>query len=85
MVDVRHKRCAHDGCNTRPHFNTPGSTQGLYCAEHKQDGIVEVKNKRCAHDGCNKLNPVFNVTGSTTGLYCAEHKQDGMVDVKNRP
>jgi len=75
--------CVHEGCNKRPNFNTPGSSKGLYCSDHKKDGMVDVKNKRCEHEGCDK-QPVFNLLGSSKGLYCAIHKMDGMVNVKDR-
>ena len=52
---------------------------GLYCSNHKLDGMVDVKHKRCVHEGCDKVTPAFNVPGSSIGLYCAIHKLDGMI------
>jgi len=84
MLDVVHKRCAHDGCNKLyPAFNTPGSTRGLYCAAHRRDDMLDVVHKRCAHDGCNR-RPAFNTPGSTQGLYCVDHKVNGMVIVVSK-
>jgi hypothetical protein len=60
-----------------------GEAKALYCALHKQEGMVDVKNKTCIHEGCKK-QPVFNVEGEAKALYCALHKQEGMVDVKNK-
>jgi hypothetical protein len=57
---------------------------GLYCATHKQPGMVDVRNKRCAQPGCTKLSPSFNADGEALGLYCVTHKQPGMVDVRNK-
>ena len=56
---------------------------GLYCAEHKQPGMMNVKNKKCISPGCPK-RPHFNQPGETGGLYCAEHKHPGMTDVTNK-
>ena len=53
MVDVKSKKCAHDGCNIRPNFNKPGSKTGLYCSKHKKDGMVDVKHKMCKMDLCD--------------------------------
>ena len=67
MIDVKNKRCAHEGCMKRPHFNAPGSSVGMYCAVHKLAGMVNMKSKRCAHEGCMS-QPNFNVPSSSTGI-----------------
>ena len=77
------KRCTHPNCTKRPTYNVVGQTGGLYCTEHKTDGMVDVMNKRCTHPNCTK-QPNYNVVGQTVGLYCAEHKTDGMVDVMSK-
>ena len=78
MEDVKNKRCAHDGCNKiNPVFNVPGSTTGLYCAEHKKDGMVDVKNKRCANNGCETLCN-FGFPGRAK-THCKQHIQPGMI------
>jgi hypothetical protein len=83
MVDVKSKKCDHDGCNKRPVYNFPTETTGLYCFEHKLANMVDVTHKRCDHDGCNK-RPTFNSPTETTGLYCFEHKLANMMNVKNK-
>jgi hypothetical protein len=81
MEDVISKTCVFDGCKrVTPCYNKPGSTNGLYCAIHKLDGMVDVKNKTCAFDECKK-QPAYNKPGSTKGLFCAVHKELGMEDV----
>jgi hypothetical protein len=77
-------KCAHDGCTTRPHFNHPGETKGMFCSEHKREGMVDVDAKQCAHEGCSTLNPVFNHPGETRGMFCSEHKREGMVNVRSK-
>ena len=51
MVDVVSKRCDHDGCKKQPHYNHPNEKQGLYCNDHKLEGMVNVIHKRCI--SCN--------------------------------
>ena len=37
--------CHHPGCKTRASYNINGESKGLYCATHKQDGMIDIKNK----------------------------------------
>lgn len=48
MVDVRSKRCSHEGCNTWPSYGAEGSKKAEYCARHALPGQVDVCNKRQA-------------------------------------
>ena len=54
--------CKEEGCNVRPFFNIEGEIKGLYCSQHKKDGMVDVKSKTCLE--CKK-QPVFNIEGET--------------------
>ena len=84
MVDVKSKRCGHEGCKKiTPTFNFEGETTGIYCGDHKEAGMVNVISKRCGHEGC-KSQPNFNFEGETTGIYCDLHKEAGMVNVKSK-
>ena len=31
MIDVIHKKCEHDNCDTRPTYNYKGEKKGIYC------------------------------------------------------
>ena len=54
MVDVTHKRCIQDGCDSiSPVFNTIGESKGLYCDTHKLDGMINIISKRCKTHLCN--------------------------------
>jgi len=79
------RRCVyHEGCDTRPTYNVPGETCGLFCKLHKTDGMIDVKNKRCVHpEGCDTM-PNYNVPGETRGLFCKIHKTDDMVNVVSK-
>jgi len=76
-------KCKFIGCKTHACFNNEGETIGLYCAKHKEEGMVDIKHKRCAFKDC-KTRPNFNEEGESEGLYCAKHRKNGMVDVKHK-
>ena len=46
-----------------PNFNFPGEKGGIFCAQHKAEGMVDIKHKRCVEPGCSK-RPSFNFTGA---------------------
>ena len=46
QVDVKHKRCMHDGCLKRPSFNYSGETRALYCGPHRLQHMVNVDQQR---------------------------------------
>jgi hypothetical protein len=84
MVDVKNPKCIE--CKTkRPHFNKPGETKGLYCADcaKTKTGMVNVISPKCIE--CKTKHPVFNNPGETKGLYCADcaKTKTGMVNVKD--
>jgi len=77
MVDVRSKRCLHNGCDSiSPVFDIPGG-KGRYCKIHKTVDMIDVKNKRCLHDGCE-----ISVSYGKPGLaksHCYSHRESGMI------
>ncbi len=77
MVDVRHKHCNHTGCPKQATCNVPGAPGGLFCGQHKLEGMVNVVLKRCAHDGCETF-PSFGHPGQPGVQYCRLHKEPGM-------
>jgi len=77
MVDVRHKHCQHSGCPKQATCNAPGSGGGMYCGQHKLEGMVNVVLKRCAHQGCETF-PSFGHPGQPGVQYCRLHKMPGM-------
>ena len=40
QVNVNGKRCAAAGCMLRPAYNFPGQKSGVYCMEHREEGMV---------------------------------------------
>lgn len=72
-------RCkVSDCCAKRPCYNFIGLKHELFCAEHRQDGMVNVLKTKCAEDGCN-IEPSYNYKGEAKRLYCSQHKREGMV------
>ena len=43
---------------------------GLFCANHKKDGMINVVHPRCQEIDC-KLGPSFNFEDQTKGIYCS--------------
>ena len=75
-------KCKYDGCETQPSFNKEGETKGLYCNQHKLDGMVDVKHLKCKYDGCN-TRPSFGLPGNRANC-CKEHKEIGMISHPKR-
>ena len=72
-----------EGCEKQPVYNKPEEKVGIYCSEHKKEGMVDVKNKRCIESGCEK-QPAYNKPEERVGIYCTEHKKEGMVNVVSK-
>ena len=81
IEQIKGNKCLNQNCKKRPYFNYEGETKGLFCYEHKSEGMIDVIHERCSFNGCSK-RPVFNYEGKTKGLFCYEHKSEGMIDVK---
>ena len=50
-MNVKHRRCAENGCNTRPAFNWKGEEKGSFCNKHKEKGMVNVDKKEARAGG----------------------------------
>jgi len=83
MIDVKSKTCQHEECKKQPLFNFKGVANGLYCTQHKEDGMIDVKNKKCRHEDCKK-QPSYNFDGQPNAIYCNKHKLDDMINVKHK-
>jgi hypothetical protein len=46
MVDVKHRRCEHQGCSKESAFDVEGSRIGRFCAQHKLDGMVNMRKRK---------------------------------------
>jgi hypothetical protein len=81
MINVKDKRCLHEGCCQRPSFNILGQ-KPMYCGTHKNPEMVNVMTKFCEHAGC-LVTPVYNTPDKKTGRFCATHKEPTMINVVN--
>ena len=77
MVDVKHPKCLHPGCLTRPSYNLPGHTKGKFCVEHKMWKMVNVEDPRCSRSNC-LTRAGFGIPGHKP-IKCFQHIEDGMV------
>jgi len=75
--------CAYNKCSKTSIFNYPTEIKGIFCNEHKKEGMIDVKNKKCQYENCNK-RPTFNFITEKQGILCDEHKKDGMISVANK-
>ena len=57
MVDIMNKSkcCLEENCSKRACFNFNSENKGIYCAQHKKEGMIDVKTKRkCVEENCLK-------------------------------
>ena len=80
MINIKADICMFEGCKVHPSFNFEGQKQRLWCASHKQAGMVNINDKPCDFDGCKK-QPNYNYDGEKNAVYCVSHKLKDMIDV----
>ena len=68
VINVKHKTCIHPNCKIRPSFNDPDKKEGLYCNQHKKDGMIDVISKTCKSEWC--FTRVCNNKYDNYCLYC---------------
>jgi len=80
-IDLKHKKCIFEGCNTRPNYGKPGK-DAIHCAKHKKIGEIDVMNKKCIFTGCKTGSSYGKPEG--TPIHCAKHKELGEIDLKHK-
>ena len=83
LVIKSNKLCINPECKIKCNYNFEGIKKGLYCFQHKQDGMLNVKDRLCISEGCGKRTS-FNFEGTKKGLYCSKHKEVGMINVETK-
>ena len=78
MIDIKHKRCAREGCTKWPGFNVPGEKAGKFCKKHKLDGMTSVASTKCMQ--CS-AEAQWGRSEFHRAQWCARHKPDTAVDV----
>jgi hypothetical protein len=63
MENVKSKTCQHDGCKKQPAYNHPGLKKGIFCSEHKLDGMENVISKTCKTQHCGTRISNFKYAG----------------------
>ena len=47
MIDIRHKKCIHEGCKIRSSFNFENEKIPKYCFEHKKPNMIDIISRTC--------------------------------------
>ena len=70
-------------CDKIPVFNYKGESTGVYCNDHKLDGMINVMCKKCKFEGCDK-RASCNFPNISASVRCATHKKPGMIQKSER-
>jgi len=74
-------------CNKYPTFNYVHNLNGLYCYDHKLNGMISVVNI-CIYNNCHKkasynYKEFVNTDYKNNKLlYCKEHKLENMINIR---
>ena len=68
---VASKKCLIDNCDNKAEYNIIGTTDPLYCKEHKTDAMKYVKNGLCKFEGCG-ISGSYKIEG-IKGRWCITH------------
>lgn len=87
-IDLTHKKCEKDGCNTSASYGVVGTRHVQFCSKHYLSNMENLKNNKCIFidektgKKCNTTASCNNL-GETIRLYCIPHKLPNMVDISN--
>jgi len=67
-----HQNCKYkrEKCYKRAVYNKKGEKKGLFCFDHKEDGMENVVTKKCI--SCKVKVPTYSKLGMRTKLYCED-------------
>ena len=76
MNDLNGKQeCEHEGCNKKPHFNFEHEDIGIFCKDHKSEGMVDCRFK-------NKSTSSTKVGGNRkSSAKAVEEDTDEAIDI----
>jgi len=74
------KICTENNCKIQARFNYDGNTFGIYCTQHKKDGMINVSYTKCSEKKCRKRG-MFYLKEISKEVYCSTHKKDGMIKI----
>lgn len=75
-------RCCFSECTKSSYFG-PIDGSALYCAGHRQEGMINLLDRVCEVDGCLK-RAGYNTLGEKGKRFCVDHKTEGMVNLNLR-
>ncbi len=73
--------CQADGCSVNASYGHPGTSKRLFCASHRENGMIIVDRSTCEHEDCSR-QPVFGF--QKPPRFCKAHREDGMIDVLSK-
>jgi len=79
MIDITHKRCIENGCNTRASYNLSTGMKPIYCPEHKLDKMINITNNKCQYFKCSEI-PLYGLLNKKP-QYCISHKKLNMINL----
>eukprot|EP00953_Heterococcus_sp_UTEX-ZZ885_P010503 6139-Heterococcus_DN1.PRE.1 len=72
LVDTKHKRCEHEGCDTQPSFGKPGDTVAPFCYAHRLKDMINVRRPIC-EDCKQRINTGgFKMKGDKRVRWCIQ-------------
>jgi hypothetical protein len=42
MINIKAKKCIENNCYSQPNFNYENEKRGIYCSEHKKEGMINI-------------------------------------------
>jgi len=78
MIDVKNKRCQHDGCSTRTLYGKPGHSVSR-CFQHREAGMIRRPNAKCH---CKEL-AIYGI--NRVPRHCDAHKTSDDENLVERP
>jgi hypothetical protein len=88
MVIISNRLCkfkdeTEELCTSRASYNIEGKKTGMYCKQHKTEGMIYVlKVDFCEEADC-KTRPSFNFIDQDKPIYCNKHKKENMINIKD--
>jgi hypothetical protein len=79
MVNVKDKRCAHEGCQTRASRGPLFSKFPIHCAKHATPFDFKKRNPRCAAEDCKER--ASHTEEGNYPTHCEDHAPSGAADV----
>lgn len=77
----RQYTCKDGGCSMTASYGPEGTRTRVFCATHKQQGMVIFCHQECSQERCDR-EAWYGVEGTKKREFCKAHKKDGMISQK---